>query len=61
MLKLLLGDPIARKLKRFQPLDSDINLLEEDIAPSPTSSFGGGGGGRDSWGRAARAGGHHQR
>ena len=34
MLKLLLGDPNARKLKRYQPLVSDINLLEEDIAPS---------------------------
>ena len=33
MLKLLLGDPNARKLKRFQPTVSDINLLEEDIAP----------------------------
>ena len=33
MLKLLLGDPNARKLKRFQPLVSDINLLEEDIGP----------------------------
>ena len=33
MLKLLLGDPNARKLKRFQPLVSDINLLEEEIAP----------------------------
>ena len=33
MLKLLLGDPNARKLKRYQPLVSDINLLEEDIAP----------------------------
>jgi len=33
MLKLLLGDPNARKLKRFQPLVSDINLLEEDISP----------------------------
>jgi preprotein translocase subunit SecA len=33
MLKLLLGDPNARKLKRFQPIVSDINLLEEDIAP----------------------------
>jgi preprotein translocase subunit SecA len=31
MLKLLLGDPNARKLKRFQPLVSDINLLEEEI------------------------------
>ncbi|MEN9878300.1 MAG: Preprotein translocase SecA subunit [Cyanobacteriota bacterium] len=33
MLKLLLGDPNARKLKRYQPLVSDINLLEEDISP----------------------------
>ena len=33
MLKLLLGDPNARKLKRYQPLVSDINLLEEDMAP----------------------------
>ena len=31
MLKLLLGDPNARKLKRYQPLVSDINLLEEEI------------------------------
>ena len=33
MLKLLLGDPNARKLKRYQPIVSDINLIEEDIAP----------------------------
>ncbi|MDH4406613.1 MAG: hypothetical protein QE276_11480 [Cyanobium sp. D14.bin.5] len=33
MLKLLLGDPNARKLKRYQPIVSDINLHEEDIAP----------------------------
>ncbi len=33
MLKLLLGDPSSRKLKRYQPLVSDINLLEEDISP----------------------------
>ncbi len=33
MLKLLLGDPNARKLKRYQPLVSDINLLEEEISP----------------------------
>ena len=33
MLKLLLGDPNARKLKRYQPFVSDINLLEEEIAP----------------------------
>ncbi|MEB3266610.1 MAG: preprotein translocase subunit SecA [Cyanobacteriota bacterium] len=31
MLKLLLGDPNARKLKRYQPLVSDVNLLEEEI------------------------------
>ncbi|WP_094511104.1 preprotein translocase subunit SecA [Synechococcus sp. MW101C3] len=33
MLKLLLGDPNARKLKRYQPLVSDINLFEEEVAP----------------------------
>ena len=33
MLKLLLGDPNARKLKRYQPIVTDINLLEEEIAP----------------------------
>ena len=33
MLKLLLGDPNARKLKRYQPIVSDINLLEEEIRP----------------------------
>ena len=33
MLKLLLGDPNARKLKRYQPIVSDINLLEEEIGP----------------------------
>ncbi|SBO44015.1 preprotein translocase subunit SecA [Cyanobium sp. NIES-981] len=33
MLKLLLGDPNARKLKRHQPVVSDVNLLEEEIAP----------------------------
>lgn len=33
MLKLLLGDPNARKLKRYQPLVTDINLLEDEIAP----------------------------
>ncbi len=31
MLKKLLGDPNARKLKKFQPLVTEINLLEEDI------------------------------
>ena len=33
MLKLLLGDPNARKLKRYQPIVTDVNVLEEDIAP----------------------------
>ncbi len=33
MLKLLLGDPNARKLKRYQPLVTDINVFEEDVAP----------------------------
>jgi preprotein translocase subunit SecA len=33
MLKLLLGDPNARKLKRYQPIVSDINLLEEEVTP----------------------------
>ncbi len=33
MLKLLLGDPNARKLKRYQPIVTDINVLEQDIAP----------------------------
>ena len=32
MLKLLLGDPNARKLKRFQPLVTDIGILEEEIS-----------------------------
>jgi preprotein translocase subunit SecA len=31
MLKNLLGDPNARKLKKYQPSVTDINLLEEDI------------------------------
>ncbi len=30
MLKRLLGDPNARKLKRYAPIVSDINILEED-------------------------------
>ncbi len=48
MLKLLLGDPNARKLKRYQPIVTDINLLEDDIASltddelrSKTSDFRG--------------------
>jgi len=31
MLKNLLGDPNARKLKKYQPYVTDINVLEEDI------------------------------
>jgi preprotein translocase subunit SecA len=33
MLKTLFGDPNARKLKKYQPLVADINLLEEEIQP----------------------------
>ena len=32
MLRNLLGDPNNRKLKRFSPLVTDINVLEEDLA-----------------------------
>ncbi|MBF25790.1 MAG: preprotein translocase subunit SecA, partial [Flavobacteriales bacterium] len=32
MLKNLLGDPNTRKLKRYYPIVTDINILEEDIA-----------------------------
>ncbi|MDJ0735788.1 MAG: preprotein translocase subunit SecA [Nostocaceae cyanobacterium] len=32
MLKLLLGDPNARKLKKYQPYVTEINLLEEEIS-----------------------------
>ncbi|MBD2184838.1 preprotein translocase subunit SecA [Aerosakkonema funiforme] len=31
MLKTLLGDPNARKLKKFQPYIAEINILEEDM------------------------------
>ncbi len=31
MLKLLLGDPNTRKLKRYQPLVEEINLLENEV------------------------------
>ena len=31
MLKRLLGDPNARKLKKYQPIVTEIALLEEDI------------------------------
>lgn len=33
MLKRLLGDPNARKVKKFQPIVAEINLLEEEIQP----------------------------
>ena len=33
MLKQLLGDPNARKLKRYSPLVTDINILEADYIP----------------------------
>jgi preprotein translocase subunit SecA len=33
MLKMLLGDPNARKLKQYKPIVNDITLLEEDISP----------------------------
>ncbi|MGI0494031.1 preprotein translocase subunit SecA [Alkalinema pantanalense CENA528] len=33
MLKALLGDPNARKLKKFHPIVTEIKLLEEEIAP----------------------------
>ncbi len=33
MLKRLLGDPNARKLRRYSPIVSDINILEEDFVP----------------------------
>ena len=33
MFKKLLGDPDARRLKRYQPIVSDINLLEDEISP----------------------------
>ncbi len=32
MLKLLLGDPNTRKLKRYQPLVEEINILEEEVS-----------------------------
>jgi preprotein translocase subunit SecA len=33
MLKTLLGDPNTRKLKKYQPIVAEINLLEEEISP----------------------------
>ena len=32
MFKQLLGDPNSRKLKRYSPLVTDINILEEDVS-----------------------------
>ena len=32
MFKQFLGDPNSRKLKRFSPLVTDINILEEDVS-----------------------------
>ena len=32
MLKLLLGDPNTRKLKRYQPIVEEVNFLEEEIS-----------------------------
>ena len=32
MLKLLLGDPNTRKLKRYQPIVDEINFLEDEIS-----------------------------
>ena len=32
MLKLLLGDPNTRKLKRYQPIVEEINFLEQEIS-----------------------------
>ena len=32
MLKLLLGDPNTRKLKRYQPIVEEINFLEKQIS-----------------------------
>ena len=32
MLKQLIGDPNARKLRRYAPIVSDINILEEDYS-----------------------------
>ncbi|MFO7145012.1 preprotein translocase subunit SecA, partial [Arthrospira sp. PCC 8006] len=31
MLKALLGDPNARKIKKYQPVVTDVNILEEDV------------------------------
>jgi preprotein translocase subunit SecA len=41
MLKNLLGDPNARKLKRYKPDVVEINLLEEEIAPLSDEALAG--------------------
>ena len=33
MLKTLLGDPNVRKLKKYQPLITEVALLEEEVQP----------------------------
>jgi preprotein translocase subunit SecA len=39
MLKALLGDPNARKIKKFKPLVTEINLLEDEIKPLSDSEL----------------------
>lgn len=39
MLKNLLGDPNARKLKKYQPLVAEINILEEEIKALPDEAL----------------------
>jgi len=39
MLKALLGDPNARKLKKYQPILAEITLLEEDVMPLPDEAL----------------------
>src|SRR6476469_3531417 len=41
MLKNLLGDPNARKLKKYQPIITEINLLEEEIQGLPDQELRG--------------------
>ncbi|WP_017314364.1 preprotein translocase subunit SecA [Mastigocladopsis repens] len=41
MLKTLLGDPNARKLKKYQPYITEINLLEEEIKALPDEELKG--------------------
>ena len=39
MFQALLGDPNARKLKRYQPLVVDINAIEEDVSKLSDNSL----------------------